>query len=114
LVDDTEDLRDTFTTVLRIEGYRVLTADNGRVALDSVSHADYCLILLDIAMPIMNGFEFLSAYALQLRPHVPVIILSGEDDIRSRVLPSFVMDVLPKPFHFHQLLNLVGKFAEPV
>ena len=114
LVDDTEDLRDTVTTVLRVEGYRVVIADNGLVALNSVSRANYCLILLDIEMPIMNGFEFLSAYERQLRPHTPVVIASDENNIRSRVLPSFVVDVLPNPFPLRKLLGLVGKFAEPV
>jgi DNA-binding response OmpR family regulator len=114
VVDDTEDLRDTITAVLRMEGYRVVTADNGQVALDRVSRANFCLILLDLAMPIMNGYEFLSAYELQLRPHTPVIILSAEDDIQSRVLPSFVVDVLPKPFEIRHLLSRVEKFAQPV
>lgn len=114
VVDDTEDLRDTITTVLRMEGYRIVTADNGQVALDRVSRADFCLILLDLAMPIMNGYEFLSAYALQLRPHTPVIILSAESDIQSHDLPAFVVDVLPKPFLISNLLSRVEKFAQPV
>jgi len=114
LVDDTEDFRDSITTILRMEGYRVVTAYNGLIALDSVSRADYCLILLDLAMPVMNGYEFLSAYDQQLRSHSPVIILSGEDDIRSHGLPSFVVDVLPKPFEISHLLSRVEKFAQPV
>jgi DNA-binding response OmpR family regulator len=114
VVDDLEDLRDAITTILRLEGYQVVTAQNGQVALDAVSRADHCLILLDIAMPIMNGFEFLSAYDRQLRPHTPVIILSSEPDLRARVLPSFVVDVLAKPFEINQLLKLVEKFAQPV
>ena len=113
LVDDTDDLRDTITTVLRLEGYRVVTAHNGLVALDTVSRADYSLILLDLAMPVMNGLEFVSAYDRQLRSHSPVIILTAEDDIRLRSLPSFVVDVLPKPFEISQLLDRVGKFAQP-
>ena len=114
VVDDSEDLRATITTILRLEGYRIVTADNGLVALDTLSFADYSLILLDLAMPVMNGYEFLSAYDRQLRPHIPVIILSAEDDIRSRTLPSFVVEVLPKPFEISALLNRVGQFAQPV
>ena len=114
VVDDTEDMREATTSILRFEGYRVVTANNGLVALDTVSRADYCLILLDIGMPIMNGYEFLSAYERQLRPHSPVIILSAAHDIPSRVLPSFVVKLLPKPFHISQLLEQVSKYAEPV
>ena len=55
VVEDTEDLREGLATVLRLEGYHVVTADNGLLALDAVYDAEYCLILLDIAMPIMDG-----------------------------------------------------------
>src|SRR5207248_7469114 len=67
VVEDSESLREALTTVLGLEGYPVVTAVNGLLALDAVSHADYCLILLDIAMPVMDGFEFLVAYGRQLR-----------------------------------------------
>ncbi|MEP6986020.1 MAG: response regulator, partial [Chloroflexota bacterium] len=92
----------------------VVTADNGLVALDTVSRADHCLILLDMMMPVMNGLEFLRAYEQQPRPHAPVIVLSAEQDIRSRGLPAFVVDVLPKPFPIAHLLSRVSEFAQPV
>lgn len=111
VVDDTEDLRDATIEVLRLEGYQVVSATNGMLALDAVSRAEHCLILLDIAMPIMNGFEFLTAYNRQLRPHSPVIILSGEQNIQTELFPPFVVDLVSKPFEVHHLLNLVGKYA---
>jgi DNA-binding response OmpR family regulator len=114
VVDDNDELRDSTTLVLRMEGYRVVTAYNGLVALDTVSRADYTLILLDIVMPVMNGYEFLKAYQQQFRPHTPVIIVSAERDILTRVLPSFVVEVLPKPFSVHQLLGMVGMYAQPI
>jgi len=114
VVDDSDDLRDVTTTVLRMEGYRVVTAYNGQVALDTVSQADYCLILLDLSMPIMNGHEFLSAYQRQLRPHSPVIILSAEKYIETQDFPYFVVGVVPKPFHIAYLLRFVEKYAQPV
>jgi DNA-binding response OmpR family regulator len=114
VVDDTKALRETITTVLGLEGYQVVNAENGLVALETVSRADHRLILLDIVMPIMNGYEFLSAYNRQLRPHSPVIIFSGEPDIETRVLPSFVVEVIPKPFEISHLLGLVEKFVQPV
>lgn len=114
IVDDDEELRDNFVTLLRMENYRVITVDNGQLALNAVSEADFCLILLDIDMPIMNGYQFLKAYAQQLRPHSPVIITSANRDVVSHVLPAFVVDVLTKPFHLKQLLKVVSKYAEPV
>ena len=114
VVDDTEGLREAVTTILTLEGYQVVTADNGQRALDAVSRTDHCLILLDIAMPIMDGFEFLRAYDRQLRPHTPVVIISGEEDVQTRVLPSFVIDILPKPFEIRPLLKLVATYALPL
>ncbi len=114
IVDDNEELCDNFVTILRLENYRAITAGNGQLALDSVSKADFCLILLDIDMPIMNGYQFLDAYAQQLRPHSPVIITSGNRDVASHVLPAFVVDILTKPFDVDQLLDVVAKYAEPV
>ncbi len=112
VVDDDEDLRETTTAILKLEGYHVATAENGLVALDTVSRADYCLILLDMAMPVMNGYEFLKAYEQQLRPHSPVIIVSANAHVLNYVLPAFVVEALPKPFEVPQLLGLVGKYAK--
>ena len=114
VVDDRDDLRESITMILRFERYRVVTACNGRIALDSVSRADHCLILLDIAMPVMNGIEFLAAYDQQLRPHSPVVIQTAETDLRGRHLPSFVVDVMAKPFEVRDLLKVVGKYAQPL
>jgi two-component system response regulator MprA len=114
VVDDTDLLRETITTILRFEGYGVVTAANGLIALETISCADYCLILLDISMPIMNGYEFLSVYERQLRSHTPVIIVSGEMDVQEHILPNFVMGVLPKPYPIRHLLDMVEKYALPV
>jgi len=114
LVEDTKALRETLETVLRLEGYQVLTAENGLLALEALYTTECCLILLDISMPIMDGLEFLSTYSQQLKSHAPVIVLSGQQDILTQDLPFFVVDVLSKPFEVRQLLGLVQKFAQPV
>ena len=88
-----------------IEGYQVVSATNGIVALDAGAQAEHCLILLDIRMQVMNGYEFFTAYNRQLRPHCPVIVLSGETNMQRQLLPSFVVDVLSKPFEMPYLLN---------
>ena len=114
IVDDNESIRDTLSTIFSLEGYQIATANNGRLALDTVYKADYCLILLDIEMPIMNGFEFLRAYERQLRPHIPVIILSGAGNLAARDLPAFVIEVLSKPFEVGRLLQIAKKYVQPV
>jgi CheY-like chemotaxis protein len=113
LVEDSDDLRETFETVLMLEGYQVVTAANGLLALAAVYQGDYCLILLDINMPIMDGIEFLRLYDRQLRPHAPVIVLSAEMGLEASVFPSFVVDVLSKPFEVSHLLRLAEKYIQP-
>jgi CheY-like chemotaxis protein len=113
VVEDMEELRETLTTILQLEGYQVVTAENGQLALDAVNNAQYCLILLDIRMPIMDGFEFLKAYEQQLVPDIPIVVLSGEADILTEIFPSFVIDVLPKPYAINRLLSIVKRYAQP-
>jgi len=114
VVEDADDIREDLATILTLEGYLVDTAHNGVVALDTVSRGEHSRILLDIAMPVMNGLGFVSAYARQLRPHTPVIILSGQTDLAMRVFPPFVVDVLSKPFGVPSLLRLVEKYTQPI
>lgn len=114
VVEDTELLRETLTTVLRFEGYQVMTAANGLLALDALYTADYCLIILDVAMPVMDGYEFLRLYEQQLRPHTPVVIVSGEADILTAVVRSFVVGIVAKPYMIEHLLPIVEKYAQPV
>lgn len=112
VVDDTDELRESTLSVLSLERYQAIGVENGKMALDAVSRAEYCLILLDLTMPVMSGFEFLTAYGRQLRPHSPVIVISGERNIQPQLFPPFVVDVLTKPFKVSHLLNLVGEYAQ--
>jgi CheY-like chemotaxis protein len=61
VVEDDDDIRETYRDVLEGEGYRVLTAANGREALDVLDglHGAPCLVLLDLMMPVMDGWQFL-------------------------------------------------------
>lgn len=114
LVDDAEDIREVLSTVLMLEGYHVVTADNGRMALNAVDRAEHCLIVLDIAMPVMDGFEFLKIYKRQLRPHTSVIVLSGKADIQKIDFPAFVVDVVPKPVEIHHMISLAKRYTQAV
>ena len=78
VMDDQPELRQLFQRVLENQGYMVATADNGRAGLAAVGAADPQLILLDMAMPLMDGLTFLHELRrLPGRAGLPVIILSG-------------------------------------
>src|SRR3954468_25043711 len=85
IVEDDEDLRDMMAQMLTIEGYRTATAANGREALDYLHHiAKPHVILLDLMMPVMDGWEFRRQQKAdpEIAP-VPVIVLSALDPSRA-------------------------------
>ncbi|MEP7288235.1 MAG: response regulator [Chloroflexota bacterium] len=114
VVDDNEQLRENLTEILQMEGYLVVTAANGQLALDTVAVVRHRLIILDINMPVMDGFEFLAAYTQLPEPHSPVIICSaGTGNLNPGVLPAFVIATLPKPYDIQRMLTLIKTYAQP-
>jgi len=80
VVDDDPDTRQRMRTVLEKNGWTVVEAGNGEEALDWVAHTMPRLILLDLTMPVMDGFTFL--HALRERPgcaDIPVVVLTARD-----------------------------------
>jgi CheY-like chemotaxis protein len=64
-------------------------------------------------MPVMNGFEFIDAYAMQSGPHTPVVIFSAHDPYgEGRLMPPFVIGRLPKDFAISELLAFVTQYVE--
>ncbi len=86
VVDDNKDVRELLAARLQRRGYKVKTAVNGRHAFEVLQETPIDLILLDIMMPEMNGYETLEK--LQGDPnwqHIPVVVLSALDDMNSVV-----------------------------
>ena len=107
LVEDDEAIRETFCELLEEEGYRVLTANNGREALavlDSL-HGEPCLVLLDMMMPVMDGWEFLGA--LRTDQHdIPVVVISAVAEATAGAVR-----VVRKPVDIDTLLDAVHQYA---
>jgi adenylate cyclase len=116
VVDDIEDNRYTLTRRLSREGYTNLTtAANGREALELLQGKPIDLVLLDIMMPDMNGYEVLER--LKADPnlrHIPVIMISAVDEIESviRCVELGAEDYLSKPFNPTLLRARVGASLE--
>ena len=103
VVDDNEDNRYTLTRRLKRQGYdEVATAEDGRKALELLDARPFDLVLLDIMMPEMDGYEVLEAMKAnpKLRD-IPVIMISALDEIDSivRCIELGAEDYLPKPFN---------------
>ena len=106
IVDDDREIRDTLADVLRSEGYEVACARNGLDGLTQARHHHPDLILLDLMMPIMNGWQFREHQRLDasLRD-VPVVVVSAARD-RADI---DVTERISKPCDLDDLLNTVRR-----
>ena len=103
VVDDNEDNRYTLTRRLKRQGYdEVATAEDGRKALEMLGARSFDLVLLDIMMPEMDGYEVLEAMKADSKLRgIPVVMISALDEIDSivRCIELGAEDYLPKPFN---------------
>jgi len=104
LVDDDVGALSALADILSMEGYDVSTATNGREALDYLRHSPSPrLIILDLVMPVMDGWQFLNAKKNDPNfSRLPVVVVSALDsDVDARA-------VIRKPVDVEQLLTLVN------
>lgn len=104
IVDDDPAFLEFMALALEGENYRVQTVLHGAAALDAVQQTRPQLILLDVRMPVMDGWEFLRAYYRQPAPHVPVIALSATIGLEEQALEAGAVAFFPKPFDLNTLL----------
>ena len=107
VVDDEPTVRNVIQRTLEKAGYDVITAANGQEALDKISSLDVSLVLLDIMMPGLDGFEVLERIPPDL--NIPVIMLSGIRDENTKIdaLGLGADDYIEKPFSQGDLLTRI-------
>src|SRR5262245_39381021 len=104
LVDDDPSVREMLTRVLAGEGYGVRAAANGAEALDVAAAAHCDLVLLDLNMPVKNGWDAFERLTAD-NPLVPVIIITARANQLFAALASGVGALLEKPLDFPRLLQ---------
>ena len=115
VVDDNGINRDLLSRYLERQGHAVQVASTGQKALDMIATGTFDLVLLDITMPGLNGYEVLQHLKnSETWRDLPVIMLSAWDEIDRviRCLELGAEDYLPKPFNPVLLKNRVGDFLE--
>ncbi|HXC28674.1 MAG TPA: adenylate/guanylate cyclase domain-containing protein, partial [Stellaceae bacterium] len=115
VVDDNASNRDVLARRLVREGHQVVTAANGAAALELVGSETFDLILLDLIMPEMSGFEVLRRLkAAQHSGDIPVIVISALDELDSvvRCIEAGAEDYLTKPFNPILLRARIGASLE--
>ena len=80
VVDDKRENRELLRRALEHEGWQVSEAENGQVALESLAEQAPSLILLDLMMPVMDGFEFvMEMHKLESSPDIPIVVVTAKD-----------------------------------
>jgi CheY-like chemotaxis protein len=110
IVDDDEDIREALHSLLELEGYTVLSAANGREALELLSRSPRPgLILLDLMMPLMNGWEFKQAAAKNpALASIPVVIVTA---FPGRLESLNAAGALIKPIEMDALIAVARRFC---
>src|SRR5579885_1306 len=99
VVDDDPGIRQTIADLLAEEGYLVTSAADGIDALDKLGAALPALILLDIAMPRMDGYAFSEELERRgLRPSIPVLVLTADARAQEKAARVGAASYLAKPF----------------
>jgi CheY-like chemotaxis protein len=113
VVDDHEDLREMLRYMVERLGYRVVEAENGREAVEIARHRCPDLILMDLSMPVMDGF----AATRLIRKmdevcHVPIVAISANrrEQAQAAAFAAGCNEYLTKPVNFHQLNSLLDNW----
>lgn len=108
VVDDDDDIRAFVSLALEVRGYAVEVAANGLEALDVLARRSADVILLDMMMPVMDGWRFCEEK--QRRPEldkIPLAVMSAAANLRRGLGPCTPQAVLPKPFLLDDLLRSI-------
>lgn len=108
IVEDESSISDFVKLELEYEGYQVSIKEDGREGLKEALENDYDLIILDIMLPSMNGFEI--CRRLKREKNTPIIMLSAKDSVTDKVngLQIGADDYIPKPFAIEELLARIN------
>jgi len=109
VVDDDPDILQTLALCLSTEGYHVLMAANGQEALEVLSHERPACVLLDLMMPVMDGWQFVSELETRGWRRMPLLILSADRAVQQHSVKLRAEAYLAKPFDLDELLGKVSQ-----
>ena len=112
VVDDDAAIRDIVATVLEEEGYTVVTAATGAEALAVLDGCRPALVLLDMRMPVMDGWEFAERLRAHYDNHVPLLVMTAAVDAAQRAAQVGAAGTLSKPFELHDLIRAVSRLLD--
>ena len=113
VIDDEERVREGCRKVLARDGYEVTIAASGEIGLEMIERQHYDIVLLDLMMPSLSGFDVL-AHVKALHPDSVIIVISGYATVENSIeaMKRGAFDFIPKPFSPEQLRVLTRKAIE--
>lgn len=111
VVEDNPDLREVLSTILRHHGYCVVTAGDGREAVASVAQQRPDVVLMDLMMPRMDGYEAIAAMNGDGVPPFPVVAVTASEVTPSQIAEHGFIDLLRKPVRARDLLATVHRLT---
>jgi DNA-binding response OmpR family regulator len=115
IVEDDPDLRKILSLQLQSEGFLVLTAENGQVAFEMIQRDLPDCVVLDLMMPVMDGFNFLKRIrTLDRIAQVAVVVLTAsEDDRHRRKSELYLADAyINKPYDLKELTAIICRLCQ--
>jgi CheY-like chemotaxis protein len=113
VIDDDSTIREMLELVLGSEGYEVTTVAHGAAALRELDRVQPNVILLDMKMPVMDGWEFLKQYRQRPGPKVPVVVLTAAQDDKRRAADVGADAYIAKPFAIDDLIRSLDECISP-
>ena len=112
VIEDDQDIRDSLCDVLDMLGHPVVTANNGQVALQMLETLRPGLILLDLMMPVLDGWGFKEQHAANPEiSHIPVILITADGNAIERAAKMNANAGLKKPIELDLLIKAIQKFC---
>src|SRR5438552_673836 len=111
VVDDDPDILQTLALCLSTEGYRVITASNGKEALELLPRETPAAVLLDLMMPVMDGWQFVAELDARGMRRMPILILSADRAVQGHAAKLRADGHLAKPFDLDDLLGKVQQLT---
>ena len=114
IVDDEPNVCELLSETLKAAGYDTLTAADGREGLEKALYAHPDLILLDVLMPGMDGWQMLSALRRESKSRIPVVMLTANSETGSMVRSreSGVLDYFIKPVDTNELIQFIRRYID--
>lgn len=112
VVDDNDDIRELIRFTLEMKGYQVVEAGNGQEAVELAARMYPAIILMDLSMPVLDGYEATRRILAQpALSSTPIVAVSGHCDVQNmeKALEAGCIECISKPVDFSAVLEIVSR-----